>query len=275
MNPEELIRSAGVSHTPGAVVDSLEAAQAAAEALDAPLWVRAAGGSCDAFCMLVEHKADMRLAFAKARNVAVGNAILVQRAIGGEVYRVVGRRTGHAFELAGIFRQTMLPGLFRVPMAYVTPCGLEKGPRAALHDLAARTGAEAALGPGWAEFEWVFSESGPVLTYVEPKPGPDPLLGELLRLASVTQQAAAVCWMHAGSGVVVEVTGISQAGALPGVERVVVQAAPGDTLGHIVDARARDRIGYVIAAGPAPGEAMDTARRACCCIEVVTRPASD
>ena len=82
--------------------------------------------------------------------------------------------------------------------------------------------------------------------------------------------ATAVCWLTSRSGRVTEVTGIPEAQALPGVQSVQVNVQPGDLLQHVVDQAGRDKLGYVVAIGATPNEALSHARAAAERIQIQT-----
>jgi biotin carboxylase len=81
-------------------------------------------------------------------------------------------------------------------------------------------------------------------------------------------KAAAIRFVTARPGAVVEVTGLADARSVPGVYRVEVDAAPGRMVGTL--ASSDDRLGHVLALGDTVGEAVAAARRALCRVRVRT-----
>ena len=160
--------------------------------------------------------------------------------------------------------------------------------------VATASAALAALGfdSGAAHVEVILTEAGPRVVEVAACPGGGHLPEDLIRLAygvdtladalrmavgdaprerRTHRRGAALFWIPTHSGVVTEIRGAEEARAVPGVEKVVMVARPGDVMGHVVDCPTRDRVGYVLASGEEVGSAVDAAKRARDLCQVVTR----
>jgi biotin carboxylase len=96
--------------------------------------------------------------------------------------------------------------------------------------------------------------------------------GEETRAPEFAKQGVALVWLKAGSGVVQGVTGLDDARNAPGIIQVEVFANKGDIIGHPADRVARDRLGYVVAAGETAGEALERAQDAASLCKILTSP---
>jgi len=270
--------------------------QGAGDAMATPMWVRASGGFMHPTCTLVEHAPDLPLVVSRARKRHPDAPVYLQQAIAGPTYRLIGFKTGRAFHPVEIISESHLEGAARVPMCWAVPAGLSGYAYNAVLDAGRAAGEVLPHGHGLVDIEIVFSEHGPTVTDVlvapqvypvlhqllQQGPGMD-LLADALRVAVGERPAAsptrglgaAVCWFSAGTGVVEDVRNTREALSLGGVVRLVANAQPGDTLGHILDVASRDRVGYVITRGPTRELALESAVNACGRVEIVTRAMLD
>ncbi len=273
------------------LVNDAAMAEEAAGELGLPLRVRTAGWADPPRCMLVKHLADLPLALAKVRKHSASKRVMVQRHVQGAIFRILGYKTRKTYLPLAAVREVCTEDAFCVPMLRWAPHAGEID-REEWLQWARRAGAALPDGTGFLEFECVRCEQGILLGGIQVATGPAPidrrlvahvsgtdLLEQGLRLAAglpsrpvrPPHRAAAICWIPSRSGMVDRVKGVDRARQYPGVRHVEIAVRAGDTLGHVVDQASRDRIGYVMADGTAPREAIDAARNAAGLIEVVTR----
>lgn len=79
-------------------------------------------------------------------------------------------------------------------------------------------------------------------------------------------RAAAIRFVTARAGVLADIRGAAEARAVPGVLRVAIDAAPGQTVGELTDSD--QRLGYALAVGDTVSSAASAATRALRCIQV-------
>ncbi|MBI2432977.1 MAG: hypothetical protein HYV26_08905 [Candidatus Hydrogenedentes bacterium] len=275
------------------LVTGQESLRAGLERLGLPVWVRGASQMTRSVFRLVEYEADLDMAVEMVKKRLPGTLVALQRPVQGTTCRVVGFKHKRDFIAVDILGEEPAPGTFRVPMTWSLPSGLGGHDYMAALNLAKKTAALLPPGHGLVEIEIVLSLEGPVLTDVVLPACAHPvmnrlvelglgvnLLAEALRvgvgqppqLSPSREMGAAACWIPARSGVVETVRHTREALFLQGVQAVVITAEAGDTLGHITDDVARDRIGHVIACGPTRAEALHAARTARDRIEIVTHP---
>ena len=262
--------SRGVAVVDCGVTGCAAAAGLAAE-LGVPLWGSPAGPCASRCCIHLDHLADLPLALAKLCKCAASGPVLLRQGLSGKAYRILGvseARTPPILDL------TVARGIYRVPMACVAPADLDEAGRDELLRLAREALAALPAGSGPADIEIVSGAEGPVLSGLEPSIALDAATARVLGLLE-THGAAAVCWIPSRSGEIIDISDIDEARSMPHVHEVVVNARPGDMLGHIEDVLARDRIGWVIACADAPHAALAAAQAACGRIAVVTNPMLD
>lgn len=271
----------------------LAQAERIAETRGMPVWVRALGTGGRSHCRLIEHTADLPLAFESAHRRFDGGLVALQQPLDGACYRVPGFKVNRDFFPVEVLSECFIRGAFRVPRAWTLPCGLGGGEFTEVIALSKK--AAAALPPchGYMEFEIVLDGGHPVLNNITMPPAPHPLLVSMARcslgidlraqclrvalgqtpdLSPTRGLGAAACFLSARSGMVEEIRHLEQAAAIPGVVSIVMRAKIGDTLGHIVDDVSREKVGCAISTGPTPAAAELALERVCETIEVVTNP---
>jgi len=285
------LRDHGVHCLSSWMADDLSSVEDAAAALGLPVRVRTAGWADSPRCMLVKHRADLSLALAKVRRHSATDRVIVQRHVEGATIRVLGFKTHAKYLAVEAVREACAEDIFCVPTLNWAPDdGSEQ--REHLLELARQAGGVLPQGTGFLELEFVRCDRGCLLSGIRAAAGPHPAVRRLVARVSGTDLveqglrlgaglppqplhqprcAAAICWVRSHSGVVDRVKGVERALQCPGVCCVDMTVRVGDTLGHVADLAARDRVGYVMAEGANPRDALDAARRAAHQVEVVTR----
>jgi biotin carboxylase len=287
------LTEAGISHAHCQPEDDAVGAKHVAETLGAPVWVRPLGGLGVPPCTRVEHLADLSLAVEKGLKRSPEKRVLLQRAVEGDVFRVLGFKVHRAFYPIEVIREETSCGAYRYATRSVIPAGLGGAQYTAVTEVARHAGLAIPPCHGLVEIEVVVSSQGAVFTGVWATPQIDPLraallekalginlhaealrvaAGELPRVSAQKELGVAIAWLSAHSGVVTEVGGVDAARELPGICEVTVNITPGETLGHVVDTTTRDRIGHVIACCATAKEALATLDRATTLIQINTRP---
>lgn len=285
------LRDAGIAVVENRVARDDATAARALHELEVPLWVKAASLRAEPFCMTLQHPDDLPLALANVRKRASGEPFLLQKPAQGPCFRLMGFQLGRAFHAVEVVGERVHDERFRVPVELALPCRVG----AAAYQTMVDVGHLAApwLPPGHypLEMRFVLCEGRPVLTDVSVPTRFETALAELLwhGLAVDVRAAllrvavgepphtvprrylgAAARWLSAASGAVRQVQGVEEARAMPGVQRVEVAVAPGDTLGHVVDRAARDRTGYVLATGGSDALALARAQDAAARVNIET-----
>jgi biotin carboxylase len=288
------LREAGAGMAESRVARDDIGAEAIARELGEPLWVKPASPRAEPFCMTVQHLDDLPLALANVRKRAPDDAFLLQRPVEGDCFWLAGFRVGRAFHAVEAVSERVHDERFRVPIELAAPCRAPAAAYQAMIDVGHRVAQ--CLPAGWYPLEthFVLREGRLLLTDVCAPPGFEPALVELLRhafaidlraaylrvaagespdTASRRYLGAAVRWIPAASGVVQRVRGVETARAMPEVGEVRLAAAPGDTLGHVVDRAARDRTGYVLATGGSATLALARVQEAVSHVHIETKRA--
>lgn len=281
-------------------VSDAASAPDAASSLGAPYRVRPVGTTSGSRSTLVEDAADLDLRVAQSLRLSSEHAVLVQRAVSGKTWRVLGFKFGPGYIPVEALEETHADGLFRVPSRVTVHGDVTAADYVPVVELSRRTAALLPNGYGLLEFEIVCPQpsgeaAGPLLAdmrlRLSVEVGVDALLratlgicllDDALRVAVGIRPMAAACqglsgtlaWLNSPSGVVESVQGVDAARALPGVAEIMVGAAPGQTLGHVVDEATRDRLGFVVAVGSSAALAHDRAEAACRSIQIQTRRVS-
>ncbi|HEY0932171.1 MAG TPA: ATP-grasp domain-containing protein, partial [Trebonia sp.] len=180
--------------------------------------------------------------------------------------------------------KTVRPGRYPVELGHLVPGPAQPRISAAMRALVAATG----FRTGTLHAEWILVEGEPHLVECAGRlPGDEivplidlayggSLVADLVTVLSgrpvarpaVPARAAAVCFLTAGPGLVTRVQGQSAARAIAGVTDVRVTAHPGDRVADLTSSW--DRVGRVIAVGPAPDAAASAAASAATAIRVST-----
>lgn len=280
----DAFRMRGVPVAECRVIEDRADAEAAAEAVGAPVWIQALCHDSEPFIMRVDNPADAPLAWGQALERTASDALLVQKAVAGPTYCVVGFKEHHDYRPIDIIAEHRSSSAYPVVQALSLPAGLSGANHAKLVSLAEKAAHELPVATGCVLFRFAFNGNSPVLFDVRFAARPAApvcalfhwaygidLLADALavsselftRSASRKETAAWVQWLPGVSGEVSAVTGVEAARALPGVRHVCVNAKPGDTLRHVVDAPSRDAVGYVIAEGPTLAQAQQRAGEGC------------
>lgn len=274
-------------HTP-------EAVEQTAVELGWPVWISAG----PLWRMRVENTDDLPLAWAKVQKhlPQPDTGVLIQADVPGKQYRMLGFKVRHAFHPVEILSERLSPDVFGVPMEFSVPAGLDTARYSHMVELSKRAGDALPRGGYYVEIEWVVSPDAILLMGVYPSEMPDPVIIELMQLAQGINleegarraaacdwpksaprrdMAAAVRWLTSHSGLVESIAGIEDAEAVPGVHEVVVRVHPGDILGHVTDIPSRDRLGFLLATGPARAQALEATQAAAGIIVINTKTTLD
>lgn len=269
------------------------AAEAAMEALGAPVWIYPCRALAAAARMRVDQMADLVLAVNKAIKMTNGAAVCLQKASEGPIYRLIGFRLNHEFMPVEIFEEALLDGAYVLPIAVSLPTALSGAVYQQMVAHATKTARILPFGCYTTEMEFVLEDGMPALAGVHVAHTVGIVHGKLLELAlgidletdmlriatgDLPQQsatrglAAAGQWLTSHSGIIEAIEGVETARALPGIHEVSIRAKPGESLRHIVDRASRDRIGFVLATGGRRQDANNLLRNACNRIKIVTQP---
>jgi len=283
-----------VPNPPFRGVGSLSQAEQAARALRLPLIVKPADSFRSVGVARVDRIEEMSLAYARAMDASDINTVLIEAVIAGGEFSLDAVAVNGTIHFGAVMRRECCQVPICAYEGLFAPPPLDDQGRTAL--LQAARDALRALGVvnGSVHVEAILTSAGPRVIEVAPYPAATWLPQDVAALAGgVDSEAnalraavrerpcsgppcdrgAALYWIPTRSGVVTKIRGLQAARAVDGVQDVVMTAQPGDVMGHVVDCPTRDRVGYVVATGATAPAAVNAAKRARDCCEVVTSPA--
>ena len=118
----------------------------------------------------------------------------------------------------------------------------------------------------WLPLEWWQTELGhSILTTIVQCLSDSPLHDV------ASERQSTVQWLETHSGTVLSVEGEETARSVAGIGHVELTVQPGDIMRHVVDLESRDKVGFVIAEGPATSDADAAAEQAVQKIEIETQ----
>ncbi len=289
----EALETAGVPNPKFRQVDSLEAAEHAAQEIGLPVIVKPVDGNASRGVRRLDYIDDMSLAFAMAEKESASGKVMIEGFCEGDEFNIDGLMYDGTFIPGGITGKERPASHTRFDLGIFMPPGLSGDQEAELIALSERACRAIGLQSGTVHMEIITTEHGPRVIEIAARPGggriPTDLipmtygmdimadafriaLGEPPQESRKFEKATAVYWLPARPGVVSEIVGEDEARRLPNVVELHVFVKPGDAVQHIVDCVTRDRIGYVYTRGENVAEAVATAKQVLeqCC--VVTRP---
>ncbi|ATE55699.1 pyridoxal-phosphate dependent enzyme [Actinosynnema pretiosum] len=231
--------------------------------------------------VLLCHDADQVLAHARrvlavrenVRGLPTARSVLVEEFLPGEEFSVELFGWAGRTHPVGVTRKSVTPGPHFVETRHLFPAPLDPALADEVVAVARRAVEAAGMRLGATHTEVRLTPDGPAVVEVNPRLAGG-MIPELVRLATgvelLAQQVRAAAGLppdlapsraaHAGiafltaprAGVLAEVTGVEAARAVPGVEHVLVTAAPGAAVRP--PENAYDRLGHVIALGATPAE---------------------
>lgn len=292
----EALQAQGVPGPAYRGVNSLEEAEAAAQAIGLPVIVKPADANASKGVQRVDHIEDMALAFPTALKFSRSKTVLIESFMEGEEFNVDGLVFDGEYRLGGMTGKERSDPPYRYDVGIHMPPRMADATRDAIVGMVDRALRAIGFTAGTTHVEVILTEEGPRIVEIAGRPGggriptdfiplvygmdymADSLriaLGEAPRERRAHERGCAMYWIPARSGVVKEVRGVEEARALPGVVDLVVSVTPGETLGHVVDCVTRDRIGYVLATGEDAEDAVRRAKAAVKAVEIVTQPFYD
>jgi biotin carboxylase len=226
-------------------------------------------------------------AFASAWETTTARYLIEERLAGPEV-SVECLIMDHQILFTNVTDKHVLPGAYPVEIGHQVP-----GPRAAaIQDDLIRCMKRVVDATGFAygilHGEWILTDGGPALVECAARIPGDRIMelielayavpfthsyiqvlnGDQPKLPTSPVRGAAIRFLTPEPGAVQRITGQTDAGQIPGVYDVVVQAAEGGQLGPL--RASYDRVGHVVATGETSVDAWATAERAARMIGIVT-----
>jgi len=156
----------------------VQTADEAKNSQESSLWVKAAAQDGHRFCMRMHHPADLPLALSKAKKLDKTTNPIIQAAVEGDTYTLLGRPTGGHFQLLAQMQVEMTEGMFRVPMAYTAPPDLDPACKTALSQAATALNELPRADDTMLAAEIVLTERGAILTDLQSMPLLCPILLE-------------------------------------------------------------------------------------------------
>jgi biotin carboxylase len=297
LKQRERFAEAGVPHPRHVVCATIEEAAAAAAGFGYPCVVKAPDRQGQKGLVLVRDEPVLAAAFELALAESRSSVVLVEELVPGREVTV------NAFSVGGRFtpltitdRVVAEPPAFGVALAHVWRSSLAPAEVGAAVE-AARAAAEAlGLRDGPTYTQVVVGERGAHVVELAARLGGghdaelcaaaldvdlnglalaaalgEPVTGEQLRPVRAAG-GAVVRFLVPEPGELLEVAGVDEAEAVPGVAWVRVYPAPGAVLGPL--RRGSDRVGAVLAVGDSREEALERADRAADCVRLVTADAA-
>lgn len=295
----EVLDAAGVDQPRFAAVRSVAEAAAALERVGLPCVVKPADDSGSNDVLLCRTREEV-LAHAEhvlsvelnVRGLPTARTALLEEYVEGPEYSVEMFGDGGAQVCVGITAKTVSDGPYFVEQRHLFPAPLADADAAALRGTvdAALTALGVELGATHTEVK--LSARGPLIVEVNARLAGG-MIPELIRLATgvdlLEQQLRAACGRpveltggQGGSagirflaadreGVLTGIGGVADGERVPGVQRVVLTAAPGRAVRP--PRNAYDRLGHVIAAGPTTEAVVKSLDEACRALTVHVDPA--
>jgi cysteine synthase/biotin carboxylase len=244
------------------------------------------------------HAAELLTVVTNRRGLPSVPAVLIEEFVDGPEYSVETFSVAGEIRCVGVTAKSVTGGPSFVESGHVFPAPLPGHSAAALTATASAALKAIGFETGAAHTEVKLTDLGPAVVEVNPRPAGG-MIPELIRLSSgldlIEQQVRVTAGLPvevttapigcAGirfvladrPGVLRAVTGLDRAGAVEGVAKVAVTAAPGRRVRRARDAY--DRLGYVIARAPDARAVQDVLDRALgeihLCIEDAEGPADD
>lgn len=268
-------------------------AERAAHELGLPVVVKPVDGYAGLGVRRVDHVEDMALAFPQAQRHSAQGLVIVESFLDGPEFSVEGIKVDGEFHVFAIASRERAGSEYPYTTAIAMPADVTTSAQGSLVAMARASLTAIGMMTGPAHVECILTDRGPFVieigaytgaariesSLVAHSTGFDPLraslrvaIGESLPSVTGETRGAAVCWFKARPGVISGVDGIEEAKQQPGIERVVVGVKTGDSISHVRDSRARDRIGHVLATGSSAAEALERAKRASGICRIVTQP---
>jgi predicted ATP-grasp superfamily ATP-dependent carboligase len=288
----EVLKSAGIAVPHHTVARTIDEAAEAVRIVGLPLVLKPCDGQGSRGVQVVEHVEDLPLFFKKSIAASFSKSALVEQFLPGDVFRIDGYLKRAKFEAPLICRAVSAPWPMCNEVGFVTPpdvssevvAGVVAIAENALDALGAVSGGacvEVISSPQTSSVISVSSclASSQSATLLAPiATGVDWLSETIIRdcgLANARPWPAikpcALYWMQTGTGFVERIEIADVVRTEPKVVRVQSDVTTEEVLGHTFDAEGRERIGYVIARGESPEDALNTARWAWARSRVVTR----
>ncbi|MCL4691326.1 MAG: ATP-grasp domain-containing protein, partial [Candidatus Hydrogenedentes bacterium] len=273
-------------------VDPDEAERAARE-LGLPVIVKPVDGYAGLGVSRVDHTEDMALAFPLAQRHSAQGVVIIEAYLDGPEFSVEGIKVDGEFHVFAIAGRERMDSAHPCTKAVFMPADVTTSTQGSLVAMARASLTAIGMMTGPAHVEFIMTDTGPYVieigaytgaariesSLVALATGVDTLhssvrvaIGESLPRFEPENKGAAACWIDARPGIVTEIEGIDDARQAPGVECVHVGVQPGDSISHVRDCRARDRIGHVLATGASAAEALERAKRASGICRIATQP---
>ena len=277
------------------IVWSPEEAVEATAALGTPVYVSCADSFTGEGERRVEHVEDVSLACARAAKGRAGDPIVLEKDVAEDSYSVFGFLDDGVLNTTGI-AHAIRATPFRFARGLSFPALLQVPTRKRLTEVCGRALNAVGLNRGGARVEVIVSGDEVQIVDIDVCPFsswmPEDLIGfcggqsyleGCLSFASGKNPdtgnqftgGAAIQWIPARSGKVEGVLGIERARNVYGVVNLKIAVAPGDVIGHVVDALSRDRVGYAFATGSDAASAEEAARSAVDLCDVAARAVFD
>jgi len=266
------------------LVHSVGEAESAANGVGYPVVVKPTDRSGSAGVAFATEPGAVPQAYRRASAEARGGEVLVQEYIAGDELSVETMSYGSVFAVVAITSKLTTGPPYFVELGHCVPADLDAKTQRLVSDTARRAALALGVTSGPTHTEMKVTGAGATIIELGARLGGDhitshlvPLatgvsmvnaaihaaLGEQPNLAPTLCRAAAIRYLCPAPGRVRRIQGSVSARSLPGVEGVSVEAACGDLVREVRSSA--DRVGWVIAVGDTPHEAVlraDNARRA-------------
>lgn len=287
-----------VTNPPYQLVQDAEQVAEFIRVIGAPCVLKPTGRQASLGVQILGDPAEAATAWALSSEPEEGRAVpdrgidcdvMVEAMVQGDEYSVELLVEAGAVVFSNVTAKRVRKGRFPVEVGHVLPAPLPADMTALLVDRTRELSARVGFGTGVLHCEWIMD--GPVPTLVEcaaRMPGDEIprlitlaydfpfveaylalLLGKPAPCPTSAPGSGAIRFLTAPPGEIAAVTGAEEAGALPGVEQVVLSVKPGDQRGSVRSSW--DRAGYVLARGDTAAQAEECALAAAATVDVLVR----
>ncbi|MCA1901456.1 MAG: hypothetical protein LDL53_04460 [Candidatus Hydrogenedens sp.] len=256
----------------------------------APLWVRTVDNQ---FCGIVQEQNEWQWICSTAiRRSAKSQPIIIQQALKGKSYYLIGFRDRYHFFSTEILSVEFTAGSYRVPKLIWAPSDCSGFEIKRIIEKSKMKGKQLPRGNYCTLFEFVSNQDGVFLTFAQILNSPDKVLTKICKESSGVdlqkindaiqhheipnhvpskELGCAVSWFIPHSGVVQSIEGIEEVKRMEGVKEVFINIQAGDSITHVTDISSRDRIGYILAVCPDAFTAKNRALTALSKIKINTQ----
>lgn len=234
------------------------------------------------YCRYVLHGTDASLRYQQLHEATGKHHAVLERPMAGSAHWLIGMVNDSVVNSCSVLDVTWHTDSFQFPVAISGPSTLDDGAQSQLRELVGKVLSALNYIDGPFRIECIRDSEKFAITEVDTGWFNQAMPADLLQLSGITdywaeqcralgievldepivQRSVALEWLYSRSGIVESIAGVEATRNLPGVQAVQLNVSVGDTLGHVLDAASRDKLGYVVTTGDSVEVAKYNATRA-------------